>query len=272
MNQIINKAEELFEVEQGYLKLVKFKKNNDAKEIISFIFKALSLEEKLKLYIAEHDPSDLEIKTENIRNTVKMVRDGKGLKSIEAYETLKEYFNSNAASKNSSGIEDLNFFENNWDNLFEIFHSRFDINSYFQGKLEVGPLITSSSLPLELKSNFIELRESYAYGLYKACVALCRMIIEISFTDVLSKNKIYRDALELNKTAKDNSKFEFGLFENINIASSLNLISKDLADKSHNVRKLGNKVIHTSQVDSHSSVDTISIIKNTINIIETLYS
>lgn len=272
MNPIFIKAKELFEIEQHYLKIINLKTELDFEESISLIFKALKIVEDLNFCIVEQDPSNLETVEDNIRNTLKMVRNGKGLKCIDAYETLKEYLKPNMGALNNQGADERNFVENNWDSLFDIFHSCFDINSYFQNKLKIGPLITSSSVPNELKSNFVELKEAYAYGLGNACVALCRMLIEIGYADVLSKFSDYKDALKINRVAKDKAKFEFSLFENINIASSLNLISQELAEKSHKIRMAGNDIIHTNKSVNHKESDPADIIESTVQVLETIYN
>ena len=98
------------------------------------------------------------------------------------------------------------------------------------------------------------------------------MLLEIGFADCLSNREEYKNATELNKIAKDKSSFEFSLFENINIASSLNLISKELAKKADNVRLIGNKIVHFKVANlKQKPINTFEVIKDTIEIIETIY-
>ena len=272
MEEIVRKVERLFDTEQQYLKLIKSSDSGDAKKIIELITRAVSLMNEIKLALTEHDPDSLEIENDNLRNTLRKVREGERIESVEAYETLREYLKSKSINEDASELETSDFVENYWNDLFDIYHSRFDINSYFYGKLEVGPIITSSSLPPALKDYFSELREAYAYGLYKACIALCKMILEIGFADCLSKIKEYNNASELNKIAKNKPNFEFGLFENINIASSLKIIPEDLAKKADDVRLIGNKIVHFKATNSKEKLrNTFEVIKDTITIIEALY-
>ena len=265
MKKIIEKANKLLEKERLYLRLIESKADKNIEEIITTITHAITIEEELKLLLAEEDPTNLTIQNEEIKNTVKSVIEGKRLKSIEAYVILTEQINS---SSKKTKLEIPDFLTDNWDNLFETFHAQFDLISYFQRKLLLGPLITEFSVPPDLKNIFFELKEAYASGLDKTCIALCRMVIENSFSDVLIKNVKYQDTLHLTRSAKTKPKFEFGLFENINIAEALKIIPKEIAAKSHEVRVKGNKVIHSDRVEN---IDTLKIIKKTIEILERLY-
>lgn len=273
MEKIGEKVKRLIETKQRYLKLIKSEDPREASVIIQLIIEAVSLINEIKLAITEHDPESLEIEDNEIRNTLKLIREDKPLIIAEAYKTLREHLQPSSTGAHD---EDLSDFVGNYsDRLFELFHSKFDVYSYFYDKLQIGPLITSSSLPLALKNYFYELKEAYAYGLHKACVALCRMLLEIGFADCLSRIETYKDATHLNRIAKSKKNFDFSLFENINIAVSLNLISKDLADKANNVRRMGNKTVHFNEAHSKNvtinTFNTFEIIKDTVAIIESIY-
>lgn len=189
MEEILQKAKKLFETEQQYLKIIGSALFDDPAEIIKLIMGAVALVDEIKLALVEHDPDCLEIEDENLRNTLKKIREGERFESVKAFETLREYVKSNSTNNDAFELEISDFSENHWDDLLVIFHSRFDLNSYFSGKLQVGQIITSYSIPSDLKDKFYELREAYAYNLHQACIALCRMLLEISLVDCLKKIK-----------------------------------------------------------------------------------
>jgi len=185
VKKLVEKVKRLIKTEKRYLKLIKSEDSREASVIIRLIIEAVSLINEIKLAITEHDPDSLKIDDDEIRNTLKLIREDKPFIIAEAYKTLIEHLRP-------SSTADLSDFVGNYsDRLFELFHSKFDIYSYFYDKLQIGPLITSSSLPSALKNCFYELKEAYAYGLYKACVALCRMLLEIGFADCLCPRQEY---------------------------------------------------------------------------------
>jgi hypothetical protein len=270
MQEITKKSEELFKIENQYLEFMKKPRMGTFPPILDLMINAVNLVEEIKLSLAQLDPDSIRIENENVRNILKNIREDKQLKCIEAYNTLIEHIRAKKQTK--SELNEPGFAERNWDILFETYHSRFDINTYFYDKLRVGPIITNSTLPNALKDYFSELKEAYAYGLNKACVALCRMLLEISFSDCLKNETEYKNATIINRAAKDKPAFEFSLYENINIAQSLNLIPEDFARKAHTVRCSGNRVVHIEEKRTKNKpINTMEMIKDTIAIIEMLY-
>ncbi len=271
MEEIIEIAKKIIKTDKRYLTLIKSSDHRDVSEIVDLIIGAVKLVNEIKLALAEHDPECLEIDDKDIREILKKIREDKPLLTAGAYITLSEYLKPSSTDAINPDISD--FAANYSDQLFELFHSKFDINSYICNKLQVGPLLTSSSLPDELNNYFYELKEAYAYGLHKSCIALCRMLLEISFADCLYKQKCYKDAVSLSRKAKDNPHFEFSLFENINIASSLNIISENLKKNAHKIRLNGNKTVHyKKEYSKNDYIHSLEIIMNTITIIESLYT
>jgi hypothetical protein len=247
------------------------KEPEDIDTILELITEASSLVDKIKLDLAKYDPDALEIQDNNIRIALKRINGGEKFRSVIAYETILRFLKEKS-NENTSDYEPPDFISDYWNELFRIFHSRFDINSYFYSKLEIGPLITSVSVSPTLKEYFAELREAYAHGLYKSCVAICRTLLEVSLKDGLSKIEKYRNTTDILKMGKNKADFEFSLFENISIAYSLGLVSKDLKEKANTIRTQGNKIVHSKDGNSkEKQTNVYEIVKNTIEIIESLY-
>ena len=66
---------------------------------------------------------------------------------------------------------------------------------------------------------------------------------------------------------------EFCLKDNIDFAKELGLINNKLNELGHRIRKQANSILHIKNKNKNSREDsTLDIIKNTIKIIERLYS
>ncbi len=272
MEEIVQKVEKLLDTEKKYLNLIESAEAAEATTIIELIINAASLAGEINVGLTEIDRDIFEIEDDEIRIALKNIREGRGFESVSAYNTLRNYLKSKGINNEDSVSEGEEALEGRWDELFGLFHARFDINSYFFGKLKVGPIITAASLPIALSNYFSELREAYAFGLYNSCLALCRMLLEMGLADTLSKIDKYKDASDMNRKAKDKPSYEFGLFENINIASSLKLLSNELTHKAHGVRLTGNRIVHSKGLNTRpKSLDTLQIIKDTVAIVEALY-
>jgi len=109
------------------------------------------------------------------------------------------------------------------------------------------------------------------FGLDKSCISLCRDLLDMSLFDKLIKNAHYSKKLNELKTQKERS--EFCLKDNIDFAKEFMLIDNELNGLAHQVRIQANKILHIKNKNKNSREDsTLDIIKNTIKIIERLYS
>ncbi len=247
---------------------------NSIKKILSCVFEAAALEEELKLLLAEYEPTTLNIQDVEISEIFRLMEDGERLKSIDGYHKVNKLLQKESCQDEKNfKANSSDFFENNFDELLQYFHKNYDILSYYRRKLTIGPLIlTKSAVPEDIKAMFLELKEAYAYNLEKACFALCRMIIEKGFNDVLESQKKYKIALEINQKAYKKNNWSFGLDSNLNLAKYLKLISNDQYQKTNNIKNIGNSIIHSRNTANEAKSGIISIIKDTKNVIENLYS
>ena len=271
---IIDTAKKLLANEKYFREVIEKRiEENSIEKILSCVFEAAALEEELKLLLAEYEPTTLKIHDTEIAEIFRSIENGERLKSIDGYHKVNELLQKSSLQEEKSfKANSSDFFEKNFDELLQYFHKNYDIVSYYRRKLAIGPLIlTKSAVPEDIKAMFLELKKAYAYSLEKACLALCRMIIEKGFNNVLESQEKYKIALEINKKAYKNN-WSFGLDSNLKLAKYLELISDDQYQKTNKIKDIGNSIIHSRNAANETKSEIISIIKDTKNVIENLYS
>ena len=82
-----------------------------------------------------------------------------------------------------------------------IFILWFDITSYYLAQITIGPIISSFKIPSYLLSYFNEIKETYAFGKYRASVALCRALLEMALYRKLKAKGAFRDKKILRSLA-----------------------------------------------------------------------
>jgi len=167
-----------------------------------------------------------------------------------------------------TSIEDI--LNDKFEDIFSDFHSWFDVTSYYLAQITIGPIISSFKIPSYLLSYFTEIKETYAFGKYRASVALCRALLEMALYRKLKAKGAFRDkdpkVTGINVAREDN------LNRYINMAKWEKVLSKDSLDLAHQIRKTANGVLHIKdsekQLNKKIVVDTIFA---TLRILEGLY-
>lgn len=240
--------------------------NNKLIKLVKMVSDANELKQEIELELAKEDYTNIKIENESVTDTLKKLRKGHEFLSIEVYKILCDFINKKAdKSDPDSMIPILNIFDISFDDLFEDFHSWFDIRSYYSRKLQVSPLITSNDIPKTLIGYFSEIKESYAYCLYYPSISLCRVVLEICLQDKLSKVKDYQ--YKEKSLKKTNNKKEFCLFKCIDFAKEYCILNNKFTGKAHHIRKEANIALHGKR----NKQDAFSIINDTIQIVEFLY-
>lgn len=138
-------------------------------------------------------------------------------------------------------------------------------HDWFSGEEYAGALIKSHLLilktgriPKKLGYFVDEIRNCYAFQRYTAAFTLCRTLLEIAVVNIFESNKLHCydlfsadptiEYFESNKSSvKAIDKFVPNLFYRIKILAKLTKFEK-LETQLHNVRILGNSIIHGNRV------------------------
>ena len=217
------------------------------------------------------DVTELNIQDKQALGLLDSVRRNDKLYSIAFYENVGGIINADAENQENkmpTSIEDI--LNDKFEDLFSDFHSWFDVTSYYLAQITIGPIISSFKIPSYLLSYFSEIKEAYAFGKYRASVALCRALLEMALYRKLKAKGAFRDkdpkVTGINVAREDN------LNRYINMAKWEKVLSKDSLDLAHQIRKTANGVLHIKdsekQLNKKIVVDTIFA---TLRILEGLY-
>jgi hypothetical protein len=217
------------------------------------------------------DVTELNIQDKQALGLLDSVRRNDKLYSIAFYENVGGIINADAENQENkmpTSIEDI--LNDKFEDIFSDFHSWFDVTSYYLAQITIGPIISSFKIPSYLLSYFTEIKETYAFGKYRASVALCRALLEMALYRKLKAKGAFRDkdpkVTGINVAREDN------LNRYINMAKWEKVLSKDSLDLAHQIRKTANGVLHIKdsekQLNKKIVVDTIFA---TLRILEGLY-
>lgn len=128
---------------------------------------------------------------------------------------------------------------------------RYDHIGYMNRKRQIGALVACRDLHDNVKSYFSEARECYALGLTKACISLCRALIEQSLCE---RDRSGSGELGAMITRVLQGRGDYGARE-----------------KAHRVRKAGNAILHPEHKDAGLSVSVESILLDAMSVVEHLH-
>ena len=274
---ILENARKLENLEKDFLKFTYETSKPQNQEGLSVFFEesmrlaAMAFTAKNEILEAFKDVTELTIIDKRVLKTLDAIRYGNKFYSITFYENVAEMLNVN--TENDADIISLSIHDvlhDKFDDLFSEFHSYFDVVGYFFEKIKIGPIISSLKIPAHLLSYFNELKESYAFGQYKASTALCRSLLEIALYEKLKARGVFKNknpkVTNIDVTKEDN------LCRYINMAKWEKMLSKSSGDTAHEIRRAANEVLHAKKVraelDRKFVMDTIF---STVKIIEELY-
>ena len=225
---MIESVKRLCEIERSYRSILethdRLISKDDFNKLIHLAFEAFELKNKIDLEQAQRDYSHIQIDNKEIAKAFTKIREGEEFQSIRGYKILyKTLYKKDSENENALSTDELSFAALNDDELFQHFHSWFDIGDYYFSKLQVGQIVTTESIPVRVKNYFDEIRETYAFGQTKSCISLCRVLLELCLIDRLSEVQEYKGALE--KLRKKGRRKEFTLHDNINFSREHNLLN-----------------------------------------------
>jgi len=274
--EIVTDIRKLRDLEAEYLKYTYETKRPDNDEesknylltIIRKSSEAYRLRYKIVLNSQKIDV--LQVRDDNVRQIFNEIRKEKDtFHSVSSYISILELLNKDVGEHDQipTNLCDQLLAD---DNVLSDFHGWFDYIKYFIRRIKIGPIIYSSYLPNNVKNYFSEVRDAYAFGLYRSSVIMCRSIIEISLFNKLQKRKFITDARAKISTVQDY--LDDKLIELIRIAEYKNIINKRLSKLSHEIRKAANKVLHLKEDDIKLVEDeAMKIIRDTVEVVEHIY-
>ncbi len=275
--RVLENVRKLEKLEKEFLKFTyETSKPQTAEELTAFLGEAMrtaaeAFTAKNEILEDFKDITELRIQDRQALRLLDGIRKGDKFYSIAFHENVGEMLNAKTESRSdqiATSLHDILF--DKFDDLFSDFHSWFDVLGYYSSKIVIGPIISSSKVPSHLLSYFEELKETYAFGQYRASIALCRALLEMALYRKLKARGAFKDkdpkVTNIDVAREDN------LNRYINMAKWEKVLSKDSHDMAHGIRKTANDVLHTKDaekpLDHKVVVDTIFA---TIRILEELY-
>jgi hypothetical protein len=108
-----------------------------------------------------------------------------------------------------------------------------------------------------------EATRAYLFGQMRSCVSLCRALVEATLESRVSKTEIIEE--------RQGTRLDKGTLEClIDIALRREILSRKMAGQAHEIRKLGNKVLHARTGPSAERV--WAVLLDTREIVEAVYS
>jgi len=130
----------------------------------------------------------------NVRTTLRRIREDHDFRVIRIYRTLAEFLNRGAdrVDQYPMDTEDFILLER-FDEQLSEFHSWFDVPTYYRRKTQIGCIVAALRSSQTIDRYYSEIREAYAFGCHRACVALCRSLIELVLHDALVRRELLLD-------------------------------------------------------------------------------
>ena len=274
---ILEGVRELNRLEKDFIRFTyESKKPEDDVQLEAWFREAVAISAKafdLKNEILSefHDTTSLSIHDNEVLRTLDTIRSGRKMYSISFYENFARFVNEKFENlQDKLDVTLTDYLCSSKGSLFDEFHSFFDIYGYYEAKCKIGPIISSLHVPGGILSYFEEIKEVFAFGQYRSCIALCRALLEMSLWDRLSRKKVFKDS-DSNVTSIDVAK-EDNLYKYINLAKYHNILDAGGVKIANEIRKISNGILHIRSRDIKvTERDAFKVIFSTIQIIEDLY-
>ncbi len=274
---IIAKAKDLLRLDRECIELsYEMKKptsNEGLKEYLSELMTICSraFETKNQIQQLLRDAPSISIQDEETLGLIRDIRDDKELYSVSQYVRVASFFNRGTDNEDDLWDLDANDFVRNDPDALQDFHTSIDHISYIVGTMRVGALISRRQIPESGIAYFNEIRESFAFGLYRSAIALCRAMLEATFFDTLKRRGYVKKGQ--SKVIKLDIAKEDTLFRLIKDAHKMGVIDYDSKEDAFFVKNQTNTmVLHAKDTPYEISEDlAFDIIRRTIGIVERLY-
>jgi hypothetical protein len=275
---ILEQTRKLEKLEKEYLKYsYECKKPANKDEVEEYLSKTITIAQeafiiKNEIQIEFSKITDLTIFDPIVLRTIDKIKNNEMFYSILFYENIAEMLNKNIKNWNDKldvSIHDYLLSEKS-DELFDEFHTWFDVCYYYSNKMRVGAIISSSHIPKKVLPYFEEIRETYAFGQLRSSIALCRALLEMILFDKLNRLKAF--ATRPQQPTNINPEKEGNLNIYIRLAKIRKIINNNETDIAHSIRIYCNSILHLKDEDiTPNKSDTFGTIVDTIGLIESIY-
>ncbi len=239
-------------------------------ELFDICIRGFFLRNEILASLAE--PVRIEISDKNIVGDLNRIRADKDPYVIRQYKSLAKLANVNAGSDHEKiPISIGDFVHDQFDENLGRYMSEFDVSDYYSKKIQIGCLVVGYQGDKSIDTYYSEIREAYAHGLHRACISLCRALIEIVLHEILNRKGLLGSTGAVNiKTGRDDRN---NLPCLINKAKRADLISFDEKELAFEIKKTAEKILHrkdrTKQEEpGPTQSETYTAIKNTIIVVE----
>jgi len=276
--EILSKARKLEELEKEYLKYsYECKKPENSEEVKSFLDKALSFAQEA--FITRNDIkielskiTNLAVYDPNVLKTIDKIKTNDKFYSISFYKSIAEMLNKNIDNWNDK--LDLStreyLFSEKYDELFDDFHTWFDVCNYYNAKMSIGAIISSAIVPKKILPYFNEIREAYAFEQLRASIALCRALLEMVLFERLDRLKAFKNQPPQPTSISPENEGNLNIY--IRMAKKRKIINGSEVDTAHEIRIFCNQILHLTNKEIKPNVnETFKIIIATVNVIEGIY-
>jgi len=278
LDSILKNAGNLDRLEKEFIKFTyETSSPTNDEELIEYLKKSFEISEKAHVLKNEirtdlRDVDNIEIYDPKVIEVLDKVQRGGKFYSIAFYEMLAEKWNKIAETQSDKwniSTSDYLFYEKQ-DEIWDDFHGTYSAIEYYCAKIKIGSIVSSSKVPNNILSYFDELREIFAFGQYRASIALCRTLIEMSLSDKLQKRGAFRKGNQ--KITNINVAKESSLNRFIFLSKRSGIFSQKLADMAHQIRKQSNEILHAkNNALKPDEKLTFGIIFDTVILLEHLY-
>ncbi|RJQ78950.1 MAG: DUF4145 domain-containing protein [Desulfobacteraceae bacterium] len=232
-----------------------------------------AIEKRNEILGEMHDVSEIQIIDPEARNIIDKLRKKVNFETLNFAENLAAIINKNIDTDSKKvRIEIEEYFNDNFDELWDDFFSWFYIPSYYARKAQVGAIITSSKLPHNVIVYFEEIKEAFAFGLDKAGISLSRALLELALREKLRSKGYFIKSSNKRMSNVINLSEEDPLTRFISVARNSKLLSDGHKKLANEIRERGNNVLHIKEIPGYSFRGlALKTIKDTVEIIEYLY-
>jgi len=234
-------------------------------KLIKTSINAFNTYQKIQLLLGDY--TSLQLDDPQLIDLFNKVRNGKKFHSISGYHLIyQELITDTDDSTNFSGdITDL--IETMPENLDEKFHEIYSTWQYSLERIAIGPILVNDKIPNWIVKYFNEIREAFAFQLYRSCLALCRSLLEVLLFESIKDTKYYNQL----KSEKRSQGRHLCLVDYTIIAYNNNLIDKETVQDIDQIREWAKTVLHKgSQKYKLNRDEVYKYIKNTVNVVEQL--
>ena len=276
--EILNKVRKLDSLEKDYLKYsYECKKPENSEEIKNYLDKALGLAQeafvlKNDIKIKFSQITDLAVYDPAVLKIIDKIKNNETFYSISFYKNIAEMLNKNIDNWNDK--LDLSTREyllsEKYDELFNDFHTWFDVCNYYNAKMDIGAIISSAIVPKKILPYFNEIREVYAFQQLRASIALSRALLEMVLFEKLNRLNAFKNRMPQPTNISPEKEGNLNIY--IRMAKNKRILKGTEVDTAHKIRKFCNQVLHlTNEEIKPDFSGTFRIIIDTISLIESIY-